>query len=111
MGTKKDIYTKENIIKHLGAIKESLQNDIAPVIDLYMRHFLRTNEGIGLFAIPRMLFPEIDNLGSYYAGEIGNTPKNAIGFIKAYSDKLLKRKTIARVTADNETDYARNCSR
>jgi len=85
---KKDIYTKENIVRHLEDIKKSLRNDIAPVIDLYMKHFFQTNEGIGFFAIPRMLFPEIDNLGSYYAGEINNTAKNAIGFIKAYFSKV-----------------------
>lgn len=85
---KKDIYTKENIIRHLVNIKKSLQNDIGPVIDLYMNHFFQTNEGIGLFAIPRMLFPEIDNLGSYYTGEINNTAKNAISFIKTYFSKV-----------------------
>lgn len=88
MEIKKDIYTKGNIIKHLEAIKKSLQNDVEPVIDLYMKHFFKTNEGIGFFAIPRMLFPEIDNLGSYYAGEINNTAKNATSFIKAYFSKV-----------------------
>lgn len=84
----KETYTKENIIKHLEDIKRSLQNDVKPAIDLYMKHFFETSEGIGFFAIPRMLFPEIDNLGSYYAGEINNTPKNAISFIKTYFSQV-----------------------
>ncbi len=83
-----DLYTKVNIIQHLQDIKKSLRNDIEPVIDLYMEHFFKTNEGIGLFAIPRMIFPEIDNLGAYYSGTIKNTPKYAIRFIKDYFSRV-----------------------
>lgn len=77
-------YSKEGIVKYLNEVKISLQNDVAPAIDLYMKHFFKTNEGVGFFAIPRMIFPEIDNLGSYYCGEINNTAQNAIKFIKDY---------------------------
>lgn len=79
-----NIYSKDNIVLHLMDIKKSIENDIGMAITLYMDYFFKTNKGIGFFAIPRMIFPEIDNLGSYYAGEIKNTPQNSIHFMKDY---------------------------
>jgi hypothetical protein len=85
---KAKIITKEDIVEYLEEIQQSIKNDAGTAIDFYMDHFLKTDEGIGLFTIPRIIFPEIDNLGSYYAGTIKNTSANAINFIKDYFSKI-----------------------
>lgn len=85
---KKDVATKENIIDTLKEIKQSIVNDVGSAINLYLKHYFEKNEGIGLFAVPRMIFPEVDNLGSYYSGITYNNAENAIKFIKEYFSRV-----------------------
>lgn len=87
---KEKIMTKENIIEALEEIKKSIKNDVDPIIDLYLDHYFKTNEEIGLFAVPRLLFPEIDNMGSYFTGKTSgsDSPENAIMFMKEYFTRV-----------------------
>ncbi len=84
------IYKKEDIINHLEEIKKSLEDDVGNAVKWYAEYFLKNKEGkgIGLFAIPRIIFPEIDNLGCYLSGNINNTAKNAVNFIRKYFGKI-----------------------
>ena len=79
---------KKDIVKILEEIEKSVKNDVDPIINLYINHFKDTDEGIGLFTIPRIIFPEIDNLGAYYKGTIYNSSQNAISFIKDYFSQI-----------------------
>lgn len=86
---KEKIITKDDIVETLREIKKSIKNDVGTIIDLYIDHFFKTDEDIGLFAVPRLLFPEIDNMGSYFVGEnLKNSPDNAIKFMKKYFSKV-----------------------
>ncbi len=83
---------KAEIISYIeDHIKRSLQNDVAPVLKLYRKHFDRTREGIGFFSIPRMLFPEIDGLGSFLAGTTSNTSKHAVYYMREYLGRVNPR--------------------
>lgn len=81
---RKDIKTKENVIELITEIEESIQKDVGSAVGLYIKHFIDTKEGIGFFAIPRLIFPEIDAFGGYFSGTIKNTPEYAIMFMKEY---------------------------
>jgi hypothetical protein len=77
--------TKEQIIDYLdNHIIKSLKNDVESAIYTYTNHFLETGEGIGNFAIPRLIFPEIDNMGCLLSGTTTNTSADAIIFMKKY---------------------------
>jgi hypothetical protein len=84
MITKKNSITKDHIGKYLEEIEASLKNDIGLILPTYQQHFLQTNIGAGYFAIPRLIFPEIDNLGALYQGNIRETQRAAINFMKDY---------------------------
>ncbi|MFA6466620.1 MAG: hypothetical protein WCV71_02050 [Patescibacteria group bacterium] len=70
--------TTKDAVELMNEIKQSLHDDILTALDIYSK------TGTGFFAIPRLIFPEIDNLGAYMAGTTKNSPKNAIAFIKKY---------------------------
>lgn len=83
-----------NTIKNeLEKIRTSVINDVGTALEIYFKHASDTGEGIGFWAIPRMLFPEIDGLGSFYAGdtEPKNNSKNAVAFMREYFGRINPR--------------------
>jgi len=81
---KQEIRTKQDALDTLDEIKASLEKDINFAIRKYMDYYDDTKHGVGLYAISRLIFPEIDNLGSYLAGTTEKSAKNAILFMKQY---------------------------
>lgn len=83
---KKDIKTKEEIIEALEEIKKDFKDNVGLSVNAFVKHWRKTEERLGHLYIPRLIFPEIDNLGNYYAGNInpGENTKRAIKFIKNY---------------------------
>jgi len=85
---KQDISNTNDALELLDEIKVSLERDAGLIIETYLDYFDKTKIGAGFYAIPRLIFPEIDNLGSYLAGNIENTSLNAIRFMKTYFSKI-----------------------
>jgi len=81
---KQEIKTKQDALDTLDEIKASLEKDVNFAIRKYMDYYDDTKHGVGLRSIPRLIFPEIDNLGSYLAGTTRQSSKNAIQFMKKY---------------------------
>jgi hypothetical protein len=69
-------YTNKQIKSHLDNIKSSIENDVGKVLSVYSANMC------GFFAIPRLLFPEIDGMGSFLTGDPENTTKNIITYFK-----------------------------
>jgi hypothetical protein len=69
-------YTDYEIRKYLTNIKESITKDVGTVLSVYSENLT------GFFAIPRLLFPEIDGLGSLITGKPGATVENIISYFK-----------------------------
>lgn len=78
------INSKQDALDLLNEIKTSLERDVGLVTRQYLDYYNDTGTGVGFFAIPRLIFPEIDNLGCYLAGTTENTGANAIAFMKKY---------------------------
>lgn len=73
--------SQKEILEHLDEVKRSLENDVGSIINVYIK-----KGDSGFFAILRLIFPEIDHLGSLYKGvnnqnEIASA---AIEFMKTY---------------------------
>ena len=79
---------KDLAISILNDITQSLKNDVGSALKTYHGVFISSPVGIGFFAIPRLIFPEIDNLGCYLVGDIKHTASNAISFMKMYFSKV-----------------------
>lgn len=73
---RKTLYTNEDIRKHLDLIKQSIKDDVGSVLSVY------SGKMSGFFAVPRLLFPEIDGLGSFITGKPGQTVENIITYLK-----------------------------
>ncbi len=85
-------YSDEYIKRYLTLqIKQSIINDVGIAIDAYSNHFTKYNEGVGYFAIPRLLFPEIDGLGSYITGKPLRVSENLICYMKEIMSQVDKR--------------------
>jgi hypothetical protein len=85
-------WTDERIKSYLvDHIKRSIQNDAGIAINAYWKDWDKTKEGKGFFAIPRLLFPEIDGLGSYITGNSGSTTENITQYFKTIMSKIDKR--------------------
>lgn len=83
-------WTNETIQNYLiNHIKKSIQNDVGLAIDAYMKDFFDNKNGDtkGFFAIPRLLFPEIDGLGSYITGN----PRSTVLNIKTYLTDIMSQ--------------------
>lgn len=83
-------WTNKNIEDYLlNHIKKSIENDAGLAIDAYMQDLFnkKNGEGKGFFAVPRLLFPEIDGLGSYLTGK----PKETVLNIKTYLTDILSQ--------------------
>jgi hypothetical protein len=84
-------YAKDEIKARLDDLKTSLQRDVGLALEAYISAFQATGLGVGFYGISRMIFPEIDTCGSYYAGEISNTPGNSIKFMRRYFPQVNPR--------------------
>lgn len=84
----KGVINKNGIIRTLEEIEQFLNNETWPVIDLCIKTFKSKQKIVGLFNIPRLLFPIIDTLSCYYKGNIKDTAFNAIAFLKDYFSRL-----------------------
>lgn len=73
----------ENYIKN--EIQQSIKNDVGTSLNAYWEEFYKNNKGVGYFAVPRMIFPELDGLGSFITGETKNTVLN----IKTYMQEVM----------------------
>lgn len=69
----------------MNHVKESIENDVGIAIRAYWNAFSKNKIGAGFFAIPRMLFPEIDGLGAFLTGKPYSTGLN----IKIYLTKIM----------------------
>ena len=82
---------RDYIINH---IKKSVENDAGVAIKAYWDDYMTTKEGKGYFAVPRMLFPEIDGLGSYITGKPKATGLNIKTYLTQIMGKLDKKYSI-----------------
>ena len=60
----------------VSEVRQSIIDDAETAIKAFSR------SGTGFFAVPRLLFPEIDGLGSYLTGEADSTGKNIFTYLK-----------------------------
>jgi len=74
---RKKTFTNDEIKLYLENIKTSIENDVGKILSTYSANMC------GFFAIPRLLFPEIDGMGSFLTGEPGNATKNIIIYFKS----------------------------
>lgn len=74
------------LVNHIG---RSIKNDVGVAIDAYMKDFFdeKSGDAKGFFAIPRLLFPEIDGLGSCLTGE----PRSTVLNIKTYFREIMSQ--------------------
>lgn len=79
---KKTSYTDNQIRKHLDDIKKSIEGDVGTVLPVYAANMA------GFFAIPRLLFPEIDGLGSFITGNPRATTENITIYLKLVMSKI-----------------------
>lgn len=73
----------ENYIKN--EIQQSIKNDVGTSINAFWEEFSKNKKGVGFFAVPRMIFPELDCLGSYITGN----PKSTTLNITTYFQKVM----------------------
>ena len=83
---------KEEIIIVLEEIKQSVNKDIGLALKAYLEHWEKEKEGVGFWVFPRMLFPEIDGLASFYTGDTlsRTNAKNAVEFMREYFGRIDK---------------------
>lgn len=77
----------KDIKNYLLRIKKSIHEDVGTAIDAYWDKFAKDNECYGSLSVPRMLFPEIDGLGSYLTGDPKVTSLN----IKLYLQEIMSQ--------------------
>lgn len=81
-------WSKKRIENYLiDQVKESIKNDCGIAIKGYSQAAREEQRFGGFYSIPRMLFPEIDSLGSYITGEPLSTSRN----IKIYLQIILSK--------------------
>jgi len=78
-------YNKAQIKSHLALIKQSIKDDVGSVLSVYSGNMC------GFFAIPRLLFPEIDGLGSFITGDIKSNTENIVTYFKLILSKIDSR--------------------
>jgi len=90
--TKRRTMNKEEIIKVLKEIKQSVNKDIDLALKAYLKHWEKEKEGVGFWVFPRMLFPEIDGLASFYTGNTSSSAnaENAVKFMREYFGRIDK---------------------
>lgn len=75
------------IKNYINEIKQSIINDCGTALEAYWEKFSKDKISAGFFAIPRLLFPEVDGLGSYITGQPMCTGLN----IKTYLEKVMSQ--------------------
>lgn len=70
-----------------GSIKTSVVNDVGVALRGYCNEHKEGRITSGFFAVPRMLFPEIDGMGAYITGDARNTSGN----IEKYLCEVMSR--------------------
>ena len=79
-------FTKKHFIDWLkNHVAQSIKDDVGNAMDTY------SNLGTGFFAVPRMLFPEIDGLGSYLTGKSESTSENITLYIREVMSQIDNR--------------------
>lgn len=82
-------WTKIKIEAYVNEIAQSISDDVGTAIQGYSDAFHKKGKPSGgFFAIPRMLFPEIDCLGSYITGKSLNTSENIVTYLKVGMSKV-----------------------
>jgi hypothetical protein len=79
-----------NHIEHylINDIKESLKIEVGTAIQAYFTVNSTGKRGGGFYSIPRLIFPEIDNLGSFLTGKPGSTGENITKYLKEIVSKI-----------------------
>ncbi len=81
-------YSNKFIKEYLhNDIQKSIENDVKTAIKGYSELWIKETREAGFFAIPRLLFPEIDGLGSYITGNSNTTTIN----IKSYLSMVMSQ--------------------
>ena len=75
----------------LNDIKESLRVEVETAIQAYFTLNSTGKKGGGFYSIPRLIFPEIDNLGSFLTGKPESTGENITKYLKEVVSKIDKR--------------------
>lgn len=79
-------YTDDQIKNFLiNHIKQSIVNDVGGALHGWSNQIHEKGYIAGFYAVPRMIFPEIDGLGSYITGEPRSTGLN----IKIYLSDIM----------------------
>lgn len=85
----KNIFTDNQIKNYIiNNIKQSIINDVGGALLGWSSQIHEKGQVAGFYAIPRMLFPEIDGLGSYMTGNPHSTGLN----IKTYLSEVMGSK-------------------
>ncbi|MGA2911450.1 MAG: hypothetical protein ABSE17_02305 [Candidatus Levyibacteriota bacterium] len=79
---KKIVHTDAQIKSYLDTIKNSIEGDVGKALPVY------SSIPCGFFAVPRLLFPEIDGLGSYLTGKPEATVENITTYLRLILSKL-----------------------
>lgn len=69
-------------------IKPSIQAEVGVAINGYTSHNSKGLRGCGFFSIPRLLFPEIDNLGSFITGTPNTTTLNIYNYLNLIMSQI-----------------------
>lgn len=89
-----DINHIENYL--INDIKESFKIEIETAIQAYFIINSTGKRGGGFYSIPRLIFPEIDNLGSFLTGTPKSTGENITRYLKEIVSKTdIRYKTFA----------------
>lgn len=85
----KDKYSDQQIKSYLiNHIKQSIINDVGGALAGWSSQIHEKGHIAGFYAVPRMLFPEIDGLGSFITGNPRSTGQN----IKTYLSDIMGAK-------------------
>lgn len=77
--------TELNVENHINGIRQSISDDVGSILSSY------SSKAHGFFAVPRLLFPEIDGLGSYLTGQPKETVLNITTYFKLVLSQLDSR--------------------
>lgn len=81
------VMDKKNARIYIQGIINSVERDVVAAIGAFNNHNAVNKNKIGFFAVPRMIFPEIDCLGCLYCGNLA-TSKNSVTFMRKYFSQV-----------------------
>lgn len=79
---------KEDAKKYIQEIIYSIERDVVAALNAFNKHNAINSTKIGFFAIPRMIFPEIDCLACLYLGNTEKTSQKAVKFMREYFGRV-----------------------